>query len=322
MNLSWIAVVLAAVGCGSADEPPPAAEPAAAPPAEKPAGRVISVGNEPEGIVVDTETGRVAVGMRNPDSLLILAARDGRVLRRRPLAESPRHLALAGPGGPVLVPAERSNELLEVPLARGAIRSHAVGEFPHDAAPVAGRIAVSDELDDTLTLLGAGGDRRLRTARQPGGVAAAGGRLVAVVAVSDRVLELFDVVSGEREGRIDAGVGPTHLVADPARRRLYVADTQGDAILAVDTAPELRINDRLALPGAPYGLALDPARGRLWVTLTGRNSLAELELGQRAPRLVRTLPTVRQPNSVAVDTASGRVFVASRSDGVLQLIDP
>jgi hypothetical protein len=31
---------------------------------------------------------------------------------------------------------------------------------------------------------------------------------------------------------------------------------------------------------------------------------------------------VRQPNSVAVDPDSGRVFVASRRDGTLQLLDP
>jgi DNA-binding beta-propeller fold protein YncE len=34
------------------------------------------------------------------------------------------------------------------------------------------------------------------------------------------------------------------------------------------------------------------------------------------------LPTVGQPNTVAVDSATGRVFVAGRADGSLQIIDP
>jgi hypothetical protein len=34
------------------------------------------------------------------------------------------------------------------------------------------------------------------------------------------------------------------------------------------------------------------------------------------------LPTVRQPNSVAVDVASGRVVVAGSADGVLQVLTP
>ena len=35
-----------------------------------------------------------------------------------------------------------------------------------------------------------------------------------------------------------------------------------------------------------------------------------------------TWPTVRQPNDVAVDEATGRVFVASTAGDQLQLIDP
>src|SRR4051812_9179377 len=53
--------------------PPPkkllsAPEPAVSPPLEeKPAGEVIGLGSGPEGVVVDSETGLVAVGLRNPD---------------------------------------------------------------------------------------------------------------------------------------------------------------------------------------------------------------------------------------------------------------
>ena len=70
--------------------------------------------------------------------------------------------------------------------------------------------------------------------------------------------------------------------------------------------------------GAPYGIALDRERRRYWVTLTARNEVVELT----DRRLLRRFPTVRQPNSVAVDAQSGRVFVASRKDGTLQFFDP
>ena len=33
-------------------------------------------------------------------------------------------------------------------------------------------------------------------------------------------------------------------------------------------------------------------------------------------------PTVRQPNSVAVDPVSGRVFVTGKADGQLQILEP
>jgi DNA-binding beta-propeller fold protein YncE len=40
------------------------------------------------------------------------------------------------------------------------------------------------------------------------------------------------------------------------------------------------------------------------------------------PRVVERLPTIRQPNTVAVNPATGRLFVASPTGGALQLIDP
>jgi len=78
---------------------------------------------------------------------------------------------------------------------------------------------------------------------------------------------------------------------------------------------------RYPLPGAPYGMAIDNRRHRLFVTLTARNELAELTAEGR-PHIVRRYPTPQQPNTVAVDTATGRVFVAGKVDGVLQLLDP
>jgi DNA-binding beta-propeller fold protein YncE len=73
--------------------------------------------------------------------------------------------------------------------------------------------------------------------------------------------------------------------------------------------------------GAPLGIAADAGRDRVWVTLTATNQLVEIEASER-PRRLRTLPTVRQPNSVAVDERTGRVVVASATDDALQLLDP
>ncbi|MEJ7717112.1 MAG: hypothetical protein WKF31_03790 [Thermoleophilaceae bacterium] len=53
--------------------------------------------------------------------------------------------------------------------------------------------------------------------------------------------------------------------------------------------------------GTPYGIAVDPAGDRLWVTQTRFNTVAEFALNGARPRLVRTLPTVRQPNTIGVD---------------------
>ena len=316
-----VAALALMAGCGGSSEGlPPAPEPAKSPPLERrPAGRVVPVGNKPEGLVADPRTGLLAVGLTNPDRLALVDIESGRVVRRIPLPESPRHLRLARPGGPVLVPAERSNELAEVFLPSGRTRVREVGRFPHDAASDGrGRIFVGDELGNTMSVLESGrGVRRVGAPVQPGGVVTSSdGRLVAVVGVRERALELFDTRTLRRLGKVDVGVGPTHVVA--RGRRFFVVDTRGDGLLEVLTEGKLRIHRRTNLPGAPYGVAYDERRRRFWVTLTETNEVVELTDRRR----LRAFPTVRQPNTVAVDPVSGRVFVASRAEGTLQVIDP
>jgi DNA-binding beta-propeller fold protein YncE len=102
--------------------------------------------------------------------------------------------------------------------------------------------------------------------------------------------------------------------------RAYVTDTVGGAVLEYRLRPELRFARRIGIRGGPYGIAADPARERLWVTLTARNELVEIPM--RRPRIVRRFPTVRAPDGVAVDPSSGRVLVAGSASGQLQIVDP
>ena len=313
------ALVLLA-GCGgSGDGLTPAAEPFKSPPlTTKPAGRVLSIGHKPEGLAADPRTRLLAVGLTNPDLLALVDMDTLRVVRRVPLGGAPRHLRLAAPGGPVLVPSESSDELIEVSLPAGRRRATDVGRQPHDAVAAAERIFVADEGGDTLSVVEGGRRVARRPAPvQPGGVAATGaGDRVAVVGVSERALELYDVPRLRSLGKIDVGIGPTHVVT--LRRRFFVVDTRGDGVLEVQFEPTLRIHRRTAVRHAPYAIAADSRRRRLWVTQTETNRVAELT----DRRVLRSFPTVRQPNSVAVDPVSGRVFVASRKDGTLQVIEP
>lgn len=324
-GLAMLGAAVLAAGCGSAprEELPRAAEPARSPPlAAAPAGRVVPVGSEPEGVAADPETGLVAVGLRDPDRLALVDGRTGRVVRRVRLPGAPRHLSLAAPGGPVLVPTEPADALARVSLPAGRVSTTPVGAFPHDATAGAGRVFVGDERGHTVTVLDRGRRiGRIRTALQPGGLAAADeGRRIAVVSVRERVLEIYDARTLRRVGRVPAGIGPTHVVSDRGNL-IYVADTAGDALLVFHLRPRLELTRRLYLAGAPYGLAIDPGRRRIWVTLTRVNRLVEL-VGGALPHFRRDYPAVRQPDTVAVDERTGRVYVTGRVDGVLQVLDP
>jgi len=141
------------------------------------------------------------------------------------------------------------------------------------------------------------------------------------VGVRSLTLELFEAESLESLGRVSAGEGPTHVKAGP-ENCFYVTDTRGDAVLIYSTRPQPERLDRISLPGSPYGLAIDPQRNHLWVTLTAKQSVVQFALKGGTLREISRYPTVRQPNTVAVDSASGRVFVTGKADGQLQILEP
>jgi len=307
-----------ALGCGGGSGFPRAAEPAHSPPVRvEPAGTVAKLGGKPEGMAFVRRAGLLAVALRDPSRLDFVAPGSLAVERRVPLPAPARHLAPSGAA--VLVPAEAADALLVVSRRAGVLSSTPVGNHPHDAAAADGSVFVADEHSDQVSVLRGGRNAATLDAPvQPGGVAAAG-RYIALVAVSERVLQVYDARTLKTLGSAPAGTGPTHVVS--LGRDAFVADTQGGAIRVFRIGPEPRQVATVAAPGIPYGLAVDPRRRRLWVTLTATNRLAGYAVDGRRPRRIATYPTVRQPNSVEVDPRSGDVFVAG-GEGQLERISP
>jgi sugar lactone lactonase YvrE len=302
------------------DVPEPARAPALT---ARPAGIVVPVPGAPEGLAVDASRGILAVGVRDPDGVALVSAATGRVRKLVRLPAAPRHLQLAGPGGPVLVPAEQAGRLLQVALPGGTVvASTRVGRQPHDAAAAGQAIFVGNEYSGTVSLIRGGRQVAVEPApAQPGGVAS-NGSVVVVVGVRGRQVAAY-APDGRPLGAAPAGVGPTHVRAGPGGL-FYVADTEGNAVLIfrVTAAGPRQVGDVPTGPGTPYGIAIDGRRGVAYVTLTAANRLESFRIqgGKLIP--ARAWPTVRQPNDVAVDEATGRVFVAGRDDNQLQLIDP
>jgi DNA-binding beta-propeller fold protein YncE len=280
----------------------------------------VRVGGRPEGVAVDPRSGLAAVATQRPRGVALVDARTGAVRRRVALPANARHVVLARSGGPFLVPLEDANELAEIDPRSGRVLLRPAGDHPHNATFLRGRAYVGDEFGSTVSEVGRSGPLRSAPVdAQPGGVVAVAGKL-AVISVRAYTIELYDPVSLRGEGAQSVGLGPSHAVADDAGR-VYVADTRGGALTVFATRPRLKWIARVPLSGSPYGLAIDTARNRVWATLTGRNQLVEIAAGEH-PREVGRRPTVRQPNTIAVDPRSGRVLVASNSDGTLELIDP
>ncbi|MBO0686484.1 MAG: YncE family protein [Candidatus Dormibacteraeota bacterium] len=322
-------LVLLVAGCGGTPALPTDAgptsdhrvgEPGSAPtPAAAPAGTVVPVGPEPEGVAVDPKSGLVAVDLRSPNAIAVLDS-DGRVQRTIPVPAFGRHLRFGGPGL-LLAPLEASRTLAEVDVASGTILAEVpLGKQPHDAVAAGGRFFVGNEFSDTLAVVkGTTVQRELPAPMQPGGVAATPNAVV-VVGVRSHLLEAFDTRTLASLGTVAAGAGPTHL--DASGPLVYETDTLGDAVRVFSVRPHPRQVAAVPAQGRPLGIALDAVRHRLWVTLSASNMLVEYDVTQTKPRLLATYPTVQQANTVAVDAHSGRVWVTGKAAGVLELIDP
>jgi DNA-binding beta-propeller fold protein YncE len=305
-----------------ADKLPPPAEPGQAPAPKIPIpGRQVAVGDAPEGVVVDAQTRTVAVAKRNPNELVLLDADTGEVTGRVPLPGFVRHLQLAKPGGPVLVPVESANALVRVDLPGGRAEPQLItGTVPHDASEAPnGTVFVANEHGGTVAAIRGNTIVKVFTdSVQPAGLAPVGSSM-GLLDVRKNDLTIYDADSLAIVGSTPAGAGPTHLVADK-HGRLIAADTLGDAVRVFTTEP--REVASVAQPGAPYGIAYDPVRDRLWVASSGTNEVVGYGVTDAMPRELVRIPTVQNPYTLGVDATSGRLFIAGVTAGVVQVVDP
>ncbi|OZC69827.1 hypothetical protein CH251_19250 [Rhodococcus sp. 06-462-5] len=327
------AAFLLLAGCSSAESPTepatpattPAAEPAQAPDSADPIGTVVPLPGAPEGVVVGT-SGIAAAGVREPDGVVLFDAATGAVRQMVATTGAPRHLSLAGPDGPVLVPLEGSDELLEISLDDGAILSTAtgVGRQPHDAVQTSdGTIVATNEMGGGVIFLrdGAVVSELPPGPVQPGGVAALG-TFAAVADVQGNGVWVYDGATQQEVAQAPIGVKLTHAVTVNETTAGF-ADTDGGTVLlaSVDAAGGIRQIASIDAPGNPYGLAVDPERRLLFVTLTASNLLRVVDVSDPAsPRIMGDVPTVTQANSVAVDPRTGDVLVTGSDPGAASSI--
>ena len=210
--------------------------------------------------------------------------------------------------------------LAAVALLASGCGSASVSELPPAAGPSTAPPAASMPPGRVMPLTDDAAEVAVKPARE---ATLRGEALRVVLDPRARTLRLQDA-GGAVADHIPVGVGPTQ-VACASRGPCYVTDTTGDALLVVRVAADgrsLRLSRRVYVDGAPYAIAVDRQRRRLWVTLTARNELVELPAHGR-PHILRRHPTVRQPDGVRVDPGSGDVTVTGLRPPQAQiLIDP
>jgi len=126
---------------------------------------------------------------------------------------------------------------------------------------------------------------------------------------------------GDERGRIDGLGRPTNLVVGLGRA--YVADSAGHRVVAIDSESHGILAER-ALPAAPQALALDPVAHRLYVGQMGTGMILALDADTLALEGQVALEGLGYPRDLALDVATGRLYVAhalSPKYGAISAID-
>ncbi|MFI9813477.1 YncE family protein [Saccharothrix variisporea] len=255
--------------------------------------------------------GYVAVALADPPSVSLHPLDNLAAPRVVPLPGRAERLVVSGDA--VEAPVPGSGVVVTV-RSDGTSSSRPVDGGPVDVALVGGKAVVARRDAKSLDVAG----QAVTGVSSPDRLVAVGDHAV----VLDRPRSaVFDVDLGAEPklgAGLRAGEGATTAVADRFGRVLVV-DTRGGELMAFSVRP-LIMRQRFPLPGAPYGMAYDERRDLLWVTLTERNEVVAFDVAGGEPVERHRYATVRQPDSVAVDPGSGRVFVASGDGQGMQVI--
>lgn len=254
-----------------------------------------------------------------PPALAVYDAADpSSPLRTIALPEGAAPLAM-GPSGSALVPVPGG--LLRADLAAGSASTAPVEGDAISAAPLPGGGAAVGTAEGAVHILDADGhvERTVRGFVSADSLAvAADGTLLVLDAHQTSITEV-DPATGDKGASLRVGTGATRIAADP-QGRVIALDTDGGQMLVYGTDP--LINRQLAPIGdSPAALAVDDARGLVWVTFTGTDEVAAFDLSTGEPVEKHRYPTVAFPTAVAV-AADGAVYVGSGSGAGVARIAP
>lgn len=301
-----------------------AATPAPSPQVQgSPAGQVFP-GAGPVTALLSDEVSRTLVEVSAAPPHLTLRSMDDLHAAPRdvPLPGAPGSVRLAKPGGPLLVPIPDVKTVLEVDLPSGTVGKHwTVPDGPTSALQLGDQLLTTGKGGTELIVLGPTGtvERTVPSFTGATDVLPAGKIAVVLDQLKTSVTEI-DPNTGNNLDALRAGNGATHAVTDKWGRVLVV-DTRAGELLAFSTNP-LLMRQRYPVPGVPFGIAYDAQRDVAWVTLTERNEVVGFAMTGGEPVEKYRFRTVRQPNSVTVDSRTGQVVVASAADGEVQVMQP
>jgi len=122
---------------------------------------------------------------------------------------------------------------------------------------------------------------------------------------------IFDLKTLKKIGEVKAGKNPDAILYDPATKRVFAFNNDGDDATVIDGATGA-VAGTISLGGAPESGVSDGA-GNVWVNLEDKNELLRLDPKEMTVKQRLPLAPCQTPTGIAMDRKSRRLFIGCRS---------
>jgi YVTN family beta-propeller protein len=251
-------------------------------------------GSQPVALAANPRTGRIYVANAGSDNVSVIDGASSTVIATISVGSTPRGVAVDANANRVYVANSGSNEITVIDGDSNAVvATLPVGKQPWDLAvdPNTGRVFVTNRGSGTVSVI----DGRH-------------GLLLHNVSVGDL---------------------PTGVAVNPDTGRVYVAGSGSGQLVVVDAVSNLLI-ETLPLTGKAsvdaWDVAVDSGSNRVYVAIPAPEASdpdagTVLVIDASSDRLVGSIAVPTPAETLAVDSASGRLYVGGSSDSRMWVID-
>jgi YVTN family beta-propeller protein len=253
-------------------------------------------------------------------TLLFLAAADAQTADRETALLNPRAIALNPVTGDVYAVAPRENALMVFHKGANSARRIGVGRGPVAVAvnPKTNRIYVANNESGSVSVID--GTAEAVTAKLDVG---ANPYVLAVDSISNKILvsntfsDVLTVIDGETNALTKLKASSADAIeVDESMGKVYLLGYENENLHVLDEKSGAISKARMGIH--QWGMALDSGHHALYVTMSGS---AELAIIDQEKVDVRKVTTGETPCSVALNPASGRLYVVNHTSDSVTVID-
>jgi len=285
----------------------------------------IAVGDNPQGLAVNPLTNKVFVCNVGGKSVSVIDGASYSVERTIPVDTLPTVVAVNPLTNYIYVNSfsTSSSRIKVIDGKDWDTTSILVGSKPFSIAvnPVANRIYVGNDGGSSVTVIDGAHNTPITTISsitRPYKIEAnpvTNKIYVAGLSTTGKVT----VIDGATNATISVNVGnwPNGVAVNRANNKIYVSNYNDNNVMVIDGASNA-VTDTIPVGTHPWGMGADPVTGKVFVCNNGSSNISVIDCASGS---AKTIAAASGPQFLAVNPASGKVYVACYSAGRAVVLD-